>query len=150
VACAGRRPWAVVFAAAGFDARVRLRLRSAAEGALLAPDVPPDFAVRVLRRVGVREPTALAASRIPWLSMPGSFFTAPSSCRCSAPIIRPSDSADRIRTESAARTPSRGFRNGSVLSRLAIPGSSCGLLPLDAEREQGAGQIFSPEDRKIL
>jgi hypothetical protein len=156
VACAERLPVVVLFAAAcfaaaGFEARLRLLLRSAVEGALFAPDVPAPFAVRVLWRVGVREPTAFAAaSRTPWPSMRGSFFAAPFSCRCSAPIIRPSDSADRIRTESASRTPFRGFRNGSVLSRLAIPGSSCGPLPSDAERQQGAGQLFSPEDRKIL
>ena len=59
-----------------------------------------------------------------------SLRVAPSSCRCSAPITRPRDSADRSSSESSSRDRSRGFFVRSTVLRLAIPSSSfAGRLP---------------------
>jgi hypothetical protein len=68
----------------------------------------------------------------------GSFLVASSNCRCSDPIIRPSDSADRINSDSSFR----GRRAGSTRPRLAIARSSSRV------REQATGQCLSPGDRK--
>jgi hypothetical protein len=67
-----------------------------------------------------------------------SFRVASSNWRCSDPIIRPSDSADRSSSDSSWR----GRRAGSSLPCLAIPDPSCAKerrqgVPADEERRQG-------------
>jgi hypothetical protein len=55
---------------------------------------------------------------------------APSSCRCSVPIIRPRDSAERISSDSSSRDRSRCFLAGSTLPRLAIQAPPRGPVAL--------------------
>ena len=54
---------------------------------------------------------------------------ASSSCRCSAPMTRPSDSADRSSKECSSTCASRGLRAGGALRRFAIHAPPRGPLP---------------------
>ena len=72
---------------------------------------------------------------------------APSSCRCSVPITRPTDSAERISSDSSSRDRSRCFLAGSTLSRLASPSSSSRAGCPSQWIQQAPGQAPSPRDR---
>jgi hypothetical protein len=67
-----------------------------------------------------------------------------SSCRCSAPITRPRDSADRSSSESSSRDRSCGFRAGSTFFCLVIPSSSRGPVAISLDgwsKERAKGHI---------
>jgi hypothetical protein len=92
----------------------RFDLLSAFDRTLETPEFFTDLG-RVFPRF--REPLPFAiADRMPDLAL----RAASSSCRCKVPIIRPSDSAERISSDSS----SRGFRARSTLPCLAIPSTS--------------------------
>ena len=86
-----------------------------------------------------------------------SFFDAPSSWRCSEPIMRPRDSADRISSESSDRrtllaAPAVSFPASPFQAppRGPMPGQGSGI-PRRARLgvEQATGQTLSPKVRDI-
>ena|SRR5215216_5069176 len=91
------------------------------------------LAVDVFRPV----PFGFAAARRP---------VATSSCRCSEPIMRPSDSADRSSSDSSSRDRPRDGYAG--ISFLAIQSPSRGPGALTPQIEQAAGQRVSLSDRR--
>jgi hypothetical protein len=98
--------------------------------------VIPLFAFALLRAAATRfRPLPFG---LPALSRP----VATSSCRCSDPIMRPSDSADRSSSDSLSRVRSRVGCAG--IAFLAIQSPLAGQMPIPPEIEQAAGQFVSP------
>lgn len=77
-------------------------------------------------------------------------FVAPSSCRCNAPITRPSDSADRSSSDSSSRDRSRRFLEGSALFCLAIQAPFVGRLPSALDLASSAPSEFDPKIAELL
>jgi hypothetical protein len=83
--------------------------------------------------------TGFRASAVP--RVPTMRLVATSSCRCSEPIMRPSDSADRSSSDSSSRERSRAGVARSTFLAIQAPFSRA-VCPR-ASVEQGSGQPAS-------
>jgi len=109
--------------------------------------VAPPFAF-TLRFAAVFRPA------LPFAFDPSMRPVAMSSCRCSEPITRPSDSAERSSSDSSSRDRSRARVEGIVFLAIQSPFSRA-VCP-DPEIEQGVRQLFrclvarARDSRKLL